>query len=331
MELPSGSPILSGGDGAARNSCASGHFLMDLHLLEHFLRVADVGSINRAAKELGLSQPTLSRSISQLEHDLGQQLLVRCRTGITITEAGAILVSRADTLLQQAGAIREELTNDPAGRVVIGMPPALRQLVTLPAIQEMRSKSPGTTIRIYEGLNVFLRDMIKQGVLDVAIIAVEQMPDADFVPHTKVREPLVLARCASLPVPRSQASIDDVVEFPLALPGRPNIVRKIVDRSIREHNLNARISIEPEDLDLCLEFIRRGVAGQTVTLGSALKQRDLSGINCATIRDWQLHWAVVVHRQRQHTAPVRRLVTIIGNALTEAASSGGWPGASIRS
>ena len=70
---------------------------MDLRLLEHFLRVADVGSINRAAKELGLSQPALSRSLSQLEHDLGQQLVVRCRTGITITEAGSILASHGRT------------------------------------------------------------------------------------------------------------------------------------------------------------------------------------------------------------------------------------------
>ena len=45
---------------------------MDLNQLEHFLRVAELGSINRAAKELGLSQPALSRSLSQLEHDLGQ-------------------------------------------------------------------------------------------------------------------------------------------------------------------------------------------------------------------------------------------------------------------
>src|SRR5262245_48185516 len=67
---------------------------MDLNQLEYFLRVAELGSINRAAKELGLSQPALSRSLSQLEHDLGQQLVVRCRTGITITEAGSILASR---------------------------------------------------------------------------------------------------------------------------------------------------------------------------------------------------------------------------------------------
>ena len=108
---------------------------MDLNQLEYFLRVAELGSINRAAKELGLSQPALSRSLSQLEHDLGQQLVVRCRTGITITEAGSVLASRGLALLREAGAIREELANDPAGRVVLGMPAALRHLITLPALQ----------------------------------------------------------------------------------------------------------------------------------------------------------------------------------------------------
>jgi LysR family nitrogen assimilation transcriptional regulator len=130
---------------------------MDLNQIEHFLRVAELGSINRAAKELGLSQPALSRSLSQLEHDLGQQLVVRCRTGITITEAGSILASRGLALLSEAGAIREELANDPAGRVVVGMPAALRHLVTLPALQLMRNKSPGTAVRVHEGFNVFPR------------------------------------------------------------------------------------------------------------------------------------------------------------------------------
>src|SRR5262249_2850341 len=127
---------------------------MDLSQLEYFLRVAELGSINRAAKELGLSQPTLSRSLSRLEHDIGQKLVVRCRTGISITEAGSILASRGLALLREAGAIREELANDPAGRVVIGMPAALRHLVTLPALQAMRSTSPGPGARRIQRLSV---------------------------------------------------------------------------------------------------------------------------------------------------------------------------------
>ena len=160
---------------------------MDLNQLEYFLRVAERGSINRAAKELGLSQPALSRSLSQLEHDVGQQLVVRCRTGVTITEAGSILAARGLALLREAGAIREELANDPAGRVVVGMPAALRHLVTLPALQVMRGRSPGTAVRVHEGFNVFLHDMMKHGLLDVAVIAVDQVSEVSIVPAMLVR------------------------------------------------------------------------------------------------------------------------------------------------
>jgi LysR family nitrogen assimilation transcriptional regulator len=174
---------------------------MDLNQIERFLRVAELGSINRAAKELGLSQPALSRSLSQLEHDLGQQLVVRCRTGITITEAGSILASRGLALLSEAGAIREELASDPAARVVVGMPAALRHLVTLPALQLMRNKSPGTAVRVHEGFNVFLRDMMNHGLLDMAVIAMEKPSETSIVPELLLREPLVLVRSAELPPP----------------------------------------------------------------------------------------------------------------------------------
>src|SRR5215475_13885228 len=178
---------------------------MDLNQIEHFLRVAELRSINRAAKELGLSQPALSRSLSQLEQDLGQQLVVRCRTGITITEAGSILASRGLALLREAGAIREALATDAAGRVVVGMPAALRHLVTLPALQAMRSTSLATAVRVHEGFNVFLHDMLKHGLLDMAVIAVEPLSDAPIAPEMLVREPLVLVRGAELPAPRDPA------------------------------------------------------------------------------------------------------------------------------
>jgi LysR family transcriptional regulator, nitrogen assimilation regulatory protein len=302
---------------------------MDLNQLEYFLRVAELGSINRAAKELGLSQPALSRSLSQLEHDLGQQLVVRCRTGITITEAGSILASRGRALLREAGAIREELANDPAGRVVVGMPAALRHIVTLPALQVMRRSSPATAIRVHEGFNVFLRDMMKHGLLDMAVIAVEQVAEASIVPELLVREPLVLVRSADLPAPHPPVRIEDIVEFPLALPGRPNAVRGIVDRAIRECRLTAKVPLEPENPGLCMEFVRCGLVGQTVTLRSVLVERETGGMHIAPIDERELHWAFVVHRQRQHMAPVRRLASIIKSTIADAVRDGHWSGASI--
>src|SRR5204863_6643862 len=138
-----------------------------------------------------------------------------------------------------------------------------------------------------------------------------------------VREPLVLVRSTKLLPPHDPARIEDVVEFPLALPGRPNAVRGIIERAIRERRLTASVPLEPENPGLCLEFVRCGLVGQTVTLRSVLVERD------TPVAGRELHWAFVVHRQRHHMAPVRRLASIIKSTIADAVRSGPWSGASI--
>jgi DNA-binding transcriptional LysR family regulator len=193
----------------------------------------------------------------------------------------------------------------------------------------MRNKSPGTAVRVHEGFNVFLRDMMNHGLLDMAVIAMEKPSETSIVPELLLREPLVLVRSAELPPPHDPAPVGDVVEFPLALPGRPNAVRGIVDRAIRECRLTAKIPLEPENPGLCLEFVRCGLVGQTVTLRSVLVERNTGGMHVAPIEDRQLHWAFVVHRQRRYMAPVRRLASMIKRAILDAVRSGRWSGASI--
>ena len=155
---------------------------------------------------------------------------------------------------------------------MVGMPAGLRHIVTLPALQVMRSTSPSTVVRVHEGFNVFLCDMMKHGLLDMAVIAVEQVSEVSVVPEMLVREPLVLGRCAKLPPPQTPAEIEDVVEYPLALPGRPNVVRGIVDRAIRERRLTAKIPLEPENLELCLDFVRYELVGHSKNRSTATSE-----------------------------------------------------------
>jgi LysR family nitrogen assimilation transcriptional regulator len=302
---------------------------MDLRLLEHFLRIVDFGSINRAAKELGLSQPTAARSLTQLERDLGQRLVLRRRTGISLTDAGHILASRAEQLLRQAASIREELENEPAGRVVVGMPFALRELITYSAVQEMRKSAPKSAIRVYEGLNVFLQNMLAQGLLDLAVLAAEQVSDADFEQNRYVREGLVLARSRALPRPPDPVPLDEITRYPCTMPGRPNIIRAIVERAVGTRNLTNCVAIEAETQELCIEFVRRGIVGQTVTIGSGLVNRNRSGLHVAQTENLVVTWAIAVNRQRRHLPSVRRLKSILERILIEKVKSGAWHGASL--
>jgi molybdate transport repressor ModE-like protein len=79
--------------------------------LRYFRQIARVGSMTAAARELGLTQPSLSSSMRRLEEDLGATLFLRHRSGVTLTEAGAELLRHSDDIvaaLERASlAVRE--------------------------------------------------------------------------------------------------------------------------------------------------------------------------------------------------------------------------------
>ena len=72
---------------------------MDLRLLEYFLAVAKVGNITRAAELLHVTQPTISRQLTDLEEALGAKLLLRGKRQVTLTDAGVLFQQRAAEIL----------------------------------------------------------------------------------------------------------------------------------------------------------------------------------------------------------------------------------------
>jgi len=125
--------------------------LSDLHIL---LAVAQSGSMSRAANELAVSHPVVSRSISDLEHALGVKLLERTRRGIELTEPGQALLSRSyaafDELRQGVKDI-EFLTDPDAGEVRIGTTPPLSASFLATVVDRMVKRYPRMTFHIVIG------------------------------------------------------------------------------------------------------------------------------------------------------------------------------------
>ena len=78
---------------------------MELYQIRYFLKVAETEHMTRAARELNLSEPTLSRTIRQLEEELETKLFERRGRSIVLTESGSILMSRASEVLKQMEAL----------------------------------------------------------------------------------------------------------------------------------------------------------------------------------------------------------------------------------
>lgn len=72
---------------------------MDIRLLEYYLAVAKQGNITRAAEQLHVTQPTISRQLMDLEEHVGTPLMIRGKRQVTLTEAGVLFQQRAEEIV----------------------------------------------------------------------------------------------------------------------------------------------------------------------------------------------------------------------------------------
>lgn len=140
---------------------------MQLQQLINFLKVADIGSINKAAEELFLSQPYLSRSITNLEHELGLSLLIRNNKGITLTEDGKKLYEYASVIMKQLAIIERMSASTLAPSITIASYPILLNVY---ALAEFYKKYKHFKIELIESRIEQVIENVHCGIADIGII-----------------------------------------------------------------------------------------------------------------------------------------------------------------
>ena len=241
---------------------------LDLRLVRYFTVVADLGHFGRAAEELRVAQPSLSRQIQRLERQVGARLLDRTPRGARLTDAGEQFMPRARALLRLAAqaAAAARSAAEPS-RISIGRLPYVR---IAEAVRELRSRHPDAEVRIVELAWNEPRQALLEGRVDVAVT---RLPiDADGLRVTPLyQEPRVLVvplghRLAG----EESVTLDAFADEPLISLSDPawNAFAHIDPRPDGSHPVDGPLV---EVLEDTLELI---AAGQAV----AILPRDLSGV-----------------------------------------------------
>lgn len=147
---------------------------MDETLLRTFLATADAGSLSRAARQLGLSQPSLTAQIQRLERHLSAALFTRHGRGVSLTDAGQALYPRARRLLEEVRATEQAVRREQvAGErtLVVGAIPTVAPYVLPAALQRLRARDASVQITLHEDYSAILAHKLQEGELDVAIAA----------------------------------------------------------------------------------------------------------------------------------------------------------------
>ncbi|ANQ85734.1 putative nitrogen assimilation regulatory protein [Azoarcus olearius] len=242
---------------------------MDLKQLEYFVRVAELGSFTRASIALDIAQPALSRQVRLLEVELHQNLLVRNGRGVTLTEAGKVLLEHSRGVLHQIERIREELERvrgTPSGRVAVGLPPSLSRVLTVPVTREFRARMPGATLSITEGLSVTMREALMNGRLDIALLY-NAVPSTDIDLFPLLDEPLFLVQRAdhgsTAPIP-----LRELADHPLVIPSRPNALRMLVETELANLGCRPRIAIEIDGVAPILGLVADGLGSAVLSMNA---------------------------------------------------------------
>lgn len=307
---------------------------MDSRLLEYFLRVAELGSINRAATDLQLSQPALSRHIASIEREMGAKLFNRTQGGVHLTDAGKLLSDRARPLLRQFTILREQVGEKAAGQLAIGIPPSWQQVFTSPFVRKLVGEYPEVKLRLYEGVSNVLREYLLSGLLDLCINPFDAAAASGFRQTALVREPLVLVGTAGYglkagePVPVSRLN-----GMKLILPGRPNFIRAQVEHTLARKGMVFNVAVETDTLALCLELARQGL-GLTVVPACALcalqarvaRDNGESSVSWAPIPGLFVTWALWENQARTHSQAVREGRSLLLATLANTLEGSDWFG-----
>ena len=241
---------------------------MDLKQIESFIRVAELGSFTRAATALGMAQPLLSRHVRQLEVELHQTFLLRNGRGVSLTEAGQVLLEHGRGILHQVALAREELGSVRgalAGHVSIGLPPSLSKLIAVPLIKAFRASLPQAQLTLTEGFSVPMVEGLRAGRMDIALLY-NPAPAPDLEISVLHEEALVLISAKGTPIttiasmtPKKSITLAAVAALPLIVPSRPNAFRILIDSEMMRIDCKPDITLEIDGLNAILDLVKEGL------------------------------------------------------------------------
>lgn len=206
---------------------------MDLRVLRYFLMVAKEQSFTKAAKQLNITQPTLSRQLAALEEELGTKLFNRGGHSITLTGEGLLLKRRALELVDLEEKIISEFKGDTEsveGRITIGCGEFMAVETLAEICKSYKEKYPLVAFAIHTGTADNISDMMSRGLVDVGLFLEPVSTEGlDYIRLQGCDHWVVGMKPDDPLVEKEVITKEDLLELPLILPERPNIQSELAN------------------------------------------------------------------------------------------------------
>ena len=305
---------------------------MDLRQLNYFMHVAKLGGFNRASAHLHIAQSALSRTIGQLEQELGVSLLVRTARGVKLTSGGQLLLSNTDMLLRHIRQVKDEVVAEatvPRGEIVIGMPPSLQSMLIVPLLREMRTQCPKVFVTAWVATSVVLKEQLLNGKLDIALLGIMDSDTSLECQPLFFDDMFLVGPPNALPVNAKYVSWSRIACCPLILTSPPNSVRLLVEAAAAKNSQELNVVMEVNYVPVLIDLVRSGI-GYTLLPYSAIHELIAAGYVSATkIRDLAYNWVIATAKEKQLSTAGRYARDGLMRLTTVRLMQERWPNAKL--
>lgn len=246
-----------------------------------FYTVANTGNISRAAKELYISQPAISKSIQKLEESVGCRLFSRSSRGVVLTAEGKLLYDHVSTAFETLTLGEEKLKRSielGIGHLKIGVSSTLCKYMLLPYLKEFIRNNPHISISIHcQSTNETLK-LLENDKIDIGLIGKpDDMKNMQFDFLEEIEDIFVATKDYIRNLRARGVHKDQILSSAtLMLLDKNNMTRQYIDDYLQKNHIVVKDSIDISDMDLLIDFARIGV-GVACVIKSFVKEDLAAG------------------------------------------------------
>lgn len=284
---------------------------MDIDEIRAFAEIAETGSVSTAAERLFLTQPAVSKRLSNLENKLAVKLFDRISRRMSLTEAGQLLVPKARALLGAAADIRHSISGF-NGQTHGPLAIATSHHIGLHRLPDVLREF----IRYFPNVNFDIRFLdseqgcraVEHNEIELAIVTLPVKPTPNLILAKIWDDPLIFTANKTHPLAQQKkVTLEQLVSHPAVLPSHGTYTRAILDQVIQQHDAGTVTGMSINYLETINMLVSIG-------LGWGLLPSSMIRPDCVRIKVSNINLSrklgIVTHRQRTLSNAAQALVTV---------------------
>jgi DNA-binding transcriptional LysR family regulator len=244
-----------------------------LEQLRIFVRAARLLSLRKAAAELNISQPSITRHLKALEGQVGAKLFLKTTTGIQLTEPGRRCLSHAIGILRQVQALREEVSarNGQPKRLTVGATFSASALLMPAVIADFKRIHPQVEVQLSTANRRRIEELVLASQLEIGVVTGSGVTSTELVAERFRQQTLVVFGLRNNPIAaRRLVPLEKLAEFPLVIrenyDGRGTVEQLL--KQLRGRGLKLEIALRCDSPDAVKAAVQKG-------LGLGIAYRDV--------------------------------------------------------